>query len=170
MNKKTVNLTVNGEAITLNIPANQTLLETLREQLNLTDTKYGCGTGECGACTVIVDGNQSINSCLTLTAMMEGRSITTATGLVKDGRLSPVQEAFVSETAIQCGYCTPGMVMKSTTLLLNNPNPTEEEIRKELEGNICRCTGYDAIVKAVQKAAEDFPVINAAEKQEPNHE
>ncbi|MGF1759858.1 (2Fe-2S)-binding protein [Photobacterium sagamiensis] len=163
MNKHTVNLTVNGEALTLSIPANQTLLETLREQLNLTDTKYGCGTGECGACTVIVDGDKSINSCLTLTAMMEGRSITTAIGLVKDGQLNPVQKAFVSESAVQCGYCTPGMVLKSTSLLLNNPNPTEEEIRKELEGNICRCTGYDAIVKAVQKAAEDFPVINAAE-------
>lgn len=163
MNKHTVNLTVNGDALTLNIPANQTLLETLREQLNLTDTKYGCGTGECGACTVIVDGNKSLNSCLTLTAMMEGRSITTASGLVKDGQLSPVQQAFVSETAVQCGFCTPGMVMKSTSLLLNNPNPTEEEIRRELEGNICRCTGYDAIVKAVQKAAENFPIINAAE-------
>ncbi len=164
MNTRTVNLNVNGDDLILNVPVHQTLLETLREQLGQTDTKYGCGTGECGACTVIVDGDKSLNSCLTLTATMEGRSITTAKGLVKNGKLSEVQEAFVSETAIQCGYCTPGMVMKSTSLLLKNPNPSEEEIRKELEGNICRCTGYDAIVKAVQKASLSFPLIkNAAE-------
>ena len=135
----------------------------MREELQLTDTKYGCGTGECGACTVIVDGDKSINSCLTLTATMEGRSITTAKGLVKNGKLNPVQEAFISETAVQCGFCIPGMVMKSTSLLLKNSDPTEEEIRKELEGNICRCTGYDSIVKAVQKAAINFPIKNAAE-------
>lgn len=163
MKTRTVNLTVNGDALILNVPVHQTLLETLREQLELTDTKYGCGTGECGACTVIVDGDKSLNSCLTLTAMMDGRSITTSMGLVENGELNEVQKAFVSETAIQCGYCTPGMVMKSTSLLLNNPNPSEAEIRKELEGNICRCTGYDAIVKAVQKAAETFPIKNAAE-------
>jgi len=163
MNTHTINLTVNDRDITVTAPAHQTLLETLREELQLTDTKYGCGTGECGACTVIVDGDKSINSCLTLTATMEGRSITTAKGLVKNGKLNPVQEAFISETAVQCGFCIPGMVMKSTSLLLKNSDPTEEEIRKELEGNICRCTGYDSIVKAVQKAAINFPIKNAAE-------
>lgn len=163
MNTCTINLTVNDRDLTITVPVHQTLLETLREELQLTDTKYGCGTGECGACTVIVDGDKSINACLTLTATMEGRSITTAKGLVKDGKLSAVQEAFVSETAIQCGFCTPGMVMKSTSLLLKNPNPTEEEIRKELEGNICRCTGYDAIIKAVQKASSSLQFTNAAE-------
>lgn len=163
MNTHTINLTVNDRDITVTAPVHHTLLETLREELQLTDTKYGCGTGECGACTVIVDGDKSINSCLTLTATMEGRSITTAKGLVKNGKLSEVQEAFISETAVQCGFCIPGMVMKSTSLLLKNSNPTEEEIRKELEGNICRCTGYDSIVKAVQKAAINFPIKNAAE-------
>jgi len=163
MNTHTINLTVNDRDITVAVPAHQTLLETLREELQLTDTKYGCGTGECGACTVIVDGDKSINSCLTLTATMEGRSITTAKGLVKNGKLSEVQEAFISETAVQCGFCIPGMVMKSTSLLLKNSDPTEAEIRKELEGNICRCTGYDSIVKAVQKAAINFPIKNAAE-------
>ena len=154
MKTRSITLNVNGEAYSLNVAVNRTLLQVLREDLGMPDTKYGCGTGECGACTVVVDGGKSILACLVLAATMDGANITTAAGLDKDGKLSPVQEAFVSEGAIQCGYCTPGMVMKSVSILAKNPKPTEEEIRRELEGNICRCTGYVKIVQAIQKASE----------------
>jgi len=154
MKTRSITLNVNGEAYSLNVAVNRTLLQVLREDLGMPDTKYGCGTGECGACTVVVDGGKSILACLVLAATMDGASITTAAGLEKDGKLDPIQEAFVSEHAIQCGYCTPGMVMKSVSILAKNPKPTEEEIRRELEGNICRCTGYVKIVQAIQKASE----------------
>jgi len=154
MKTRSITLNVNGEAYSLNVAVNRTLLQVLREDLGMPDTKYGCGTGECGACTVVVDGGKSILACLVLAATMDGANITTAAGLDKDGKLSPVQEAFVSEGAIQCGYCTPGMVMKSVSILAKNPKPTEEDIRRELEGNICRCTGYVKIVQAIQKASE----------------
>jgi carbon-monoxide dehydrogenase small subunit len=120
----------------------------------MTDVKYGCGEGECGTCTVLVDGGEAILSCLTLAATMDGKHITTVTGLESDGELHPVQQAFIDEHAIQCGFCTPGMVLKTVSLLAKNPQPTEEQIRKELEGNICRCTGYVKIVRAVQRASE----------------
>ena len=154
MSHHTITLTVNGMPTTLVVEGNQTLLEALREQGDFTDVKYGCGTGECGACTVLVEDNQPINSCLTLAATMDGRSITTVAGLAKGNELHPVQEAFVQDFAIQCGYCTPGMVLKSVALLSENPNPSEEEIRHYLEGNICRCTGYNKIVTAVQNASK----------------
>jgi carbon-monoxide dehydrogenase small subunit len=154
MKTRSITLYVNGEANSLTIPVNRTLLQVLREDLGMPDTKYGCGTGECGACTVLLEGGKSILACLTLAATMDGAKITTVAGLEKDGKLNPVQEAFVSEGAIQCGYCTPGMVMKSVSILAKNPKPTEEEIRIELEGNICRCTGYVKIVQAIQKASE----------------
>jgi carbon-monoxide dehydrogenase small subunit len=133
---------------------NRTLLQVLREDLGMPDTKYGCGTGECGACTVLIDGKKSILACLSLAVLMDGAKITTVAGLETEGKLHPVQEAFVNEGAIQCGYCTPGMVMKSVSILAKNPHPTEEEIRRELEGNICRCTGYVKIVQAIQKAGD----------------
>lgn len=153
MNKVSVNLQVNGRAYDLEVASNKTLLEVLRDQLNLPDTKYGCGTGECGACTVLIDG-KVINSCLTLAATADGKEITTAVGLEKDGKLHPVQEAFIEETAVQCGYCIPGMVVKSVGLLEQNPDPSEAEIRHWLEGNICRCTGYEKIVSAVKLASK----------------
>ena len=153
MKKHAITLTVNGEERDLIVPSNRTLLDALRDDLGFTDTKYGCGTGECGACTVLVDGGTSINGCLTLAATMDGQSITTASGLARDGVLHPVQEAFIDNDAIQCGYCTPGMVLKTISLLEETPHPTEAEIRHGLEGNICRCTGYSKIVEAVQDAS-----------------
>lgn len=156
MKTRSITLYVNGEANSLTIPVNRTLLQVLREDLGMPDTKYGCGTGECGACTVLVDGKKSILACLSLAATMDGAKITTVAGLEKDGKLNPVQEAFVSEGAIQCGYCTPGMVMKAVSILAKNPKPTEDDIRRELEGNICRCTGYVKIVEAIQKASDAF--------------
>ena len=154
MKTRSITLNVNGETHSLTVPVHRTLLQVLREDLDLVGTKYGCGTGECGACTVLLDGKKPILSCLTLAANMDGANITTVAGLEKDGELHPVQQAFVEEGSIQCGYCTPGMVMKSASILANNPKPTEEDIRRELEGNICRCTGYVKIVKAIQKASE----------------
>lgn len=154
MKTRSITLYVNGEANSLTVPVNRTLLQVLREDLGMPDTKYGCGTGECGACTVLLEGGKSILACLTLAATMDGAKITTVAGLEKDGKLNPVQEAFINEGAIQCGYCTPGMVMKSVSILAKNPKPTEDDIRRELEGNICRCTGYVKIVQAIQKASE----------------
>jgi len=154
MKTRSITIYVNGEAYSLNVAVNRTLLQVLREDLGMPDTKYGCGTGECGACTVLIDGNKSILACLSLAATMDGAKITTVAGLETAGKLHPVQEAFVNEGAIQCGYCTPGMVMKSVSILAKNPHPTEEEIRRELEGNICRCTGYVKIVQAIQKAGD----------------
>jgi len=153
MNKLAVNLQVNGRDYDLSVASNKTLLEVLRDQLDLPDTKYGCGTGECGACTVLIDG-KVVNSCLTLAATVDGKSITTAIGLEKDGQLHPVQEAFIEETAVQCGYCIPGMVVKTVGLLEQSPDPSEAEIRHWLEGNICRCTGYEKIVAAVKSASK----------------
>ncbi len=156
MSFHTINLTVNGMPQQVTVESNQTLLEVLREQLDTTDVKYGCGTGECGACTVLIENNTPINSCLTLAVAMDGHAITTVAGLAKGNELHPVQEAFVEDFAIQCGYCTPGMVLKSVALLSENPNPSEEEIRHYLEGNICRCTGYNKIVTAVQNASKNM--------------
>ena len=154
MKTRSITIYVNGEAYSLNVAVNRTLLQVLREDLGMPDTKYGCGTGECGACTVLIDGKKSILACLSLAATMDGAKITTVAGLEQEGKLHPVQEAFVNEGAIQCGYCTPGMVMKSVSILAKNPHPTEEDIRRELEGNICRCTGYVKIVQAIQKAGD----------------
>ncbi|MCF8474051.1 MAG: (2Fe-2S)-binding protein [Emcibacter sp.] len=153
MKKHAITLTVNGEDRDLVVSSNRTLLDALRDDLGFTDTKYGCGTGECGACTVLVDGTTAINGCLTLAATMNGKSITTAAGLARSGNLHPVQQAFIDNDAIQCGFCTPGMVLKTISLLDENPKPTEAEIRHGLEGNICRCTGYTKIVEAVQDAS-----------------
>jgi carbon-monoxide dehydrogenase small subunit len=154
MKTRSITLHVNGEPRAVTVPVHHTLLEVLRDDLGQTETKYGCGTGECGACTVLIDG-KTVLSCLTLAATVDGAQITTAAGLEQGtGELHPIQQAFVDEAAVQCGYCTPGLVIKTAGLLAKNPSPSEEEIRKGLEGNICRCTGYVKVVKAVQRAAE----------------
>ena len=154
MRSRDITLYVNGESYELNVSSNRTLLQVLREDLNLVGTKYGCGTGECGACTVLVDGNKPILSCLTLAAIMNKREINTIEGLEEDGHLHPVQEAFIEKHAVQCGYCTSGMILKTKSLLDKNSNPTEEDARKYLEGNICRCTGYAKILDAVEYAGQ----------------
>lgn len=129
------------------------LLYVLRDELNLTGAKYGCGEGQCGACTVLLDG-APVRSCLTPAKAAQGKTVATIESLEQNGRLHPVQQAFIEEDAMQCGYCTPGMMMTSLALLRRNPNPDEQEIRVAISGNLCRCTGYVNIVKAVQYAAE----------------
>jgi len=152
MKKYLLNITVNGREEDLEIPAHRTLLEVLRDDLGLTGTKEGCGEGVCGACTVLVDG-RPVRSCLTLALEVEGRNITTIEGISKDGQLDPLQEAFVSRGAIQCGFCTPGMIMASKALLEENPCPSEDDIKFALAGHFCRCTGYAKILEAVKAAS-----------------
>jgi aerobic-type carbon monoxide dehydrogenase small subunit (CoxS/CutS family) len=136
-------------------PPAYTLLEVLREQLHVTGPKEDCAKGECGACTVLMNG-QPVCSCLVLIAQTEGAEIVTSEGLVKDGKLNPVQEAFLEEGAVQCGHCIPGMIVSASALLMRNPNPTVEDIRTALAGNLCRCTGYTKIIAAVQSAAQKW--------------
>lgn len=150
--KKLISITVNGTLHELAIEPRRTLLELLREDLGLTGTKKGCGIGDCGACTVLVDGIAAF-SCLTLAIQVEGCSVETVEGLAKDGQLSRLQQAFVERGAIQCGYCTPGMLMTSTELLRRSPHPSEDEIRRAISGNLCRCTGYQKIVEAIESAS-----------------
>lgn len=152
-----IELIVNGVRKTIDVEPNELLINVLREKLGLTGTKYGCGIGECGACTVMVDG-EPVLSCLTLAIEVSGKQITTIEGIAEDGRLDPVQEAFIEEGAIQCGYCTPGFIITAKALLRENPNPTREEIIEYIKGNLCRCTGYVNIVKAIQKAVEKIRV------------
>lgn len=152
MREKPIRTRVNGEAWEGSLPTHTTLLEFLRDELELTGTKEGCDEGECGACTVLLDGSP-VNSCLVLAIEADGREILTVEGLAKDGRIHPLQEAFMEEGAVQCGFCTPGMLLSALACLDRYPDPTEEQIRKELEGNLCRCTGYTRIVRAVQAAA-----------------
>ena len=148
--KKHIELTVNGVKRELLVEPNELLLNLLREHLGLTGTKYGCGIGECCSCTVLVDG-VPILSCLTLAAAMDGCEIVTVEGIARpDGQLHPIQESFLKHGAIQCGFCTPGMVIMAKALLDENPHPTEEEIREHIRGNLCRCTGYSQIVKAIE--------------------
>jgi carbon-monoxide dehydrogenase small subunit len=147
-----VSLTVNGDAVTLTVPAFATLLDVLRDQLQLTGTKYACGEGECGACSVLLDG-RVVNSCLVLAAECESADVVTIEGLAANGKLHPIQQAFVNHGAIQCGFCTPGMIMATFALLEANPSPTEEQVRRGLEGNLCRCTGYRKIIDAVLSLA-----------------
>ena len=153
--KKKITLHVNGDAYRLEVPVNRTLLSVLRDDVGLQGTKEGCGSGDCGACTVLLDG-KPVNSCLVLAVTADGRQITTVEGLAKDDKLHPLQEAFIQEGAVQCGFCTPGMLLTAKGLLDENPMPSESEIRKALAGNLCRCTGYVRIVKAVQKAAANM--------------
>jgi len=147
-------LIVNGAAHDVTVPGHETLLGTLRERLQLTGTKLACGRGECGACTVLVDG-ASAYACLVLTAACEGREITTIEGVARDGELHPVQAAFVAEDALQCGYCTPGQILAAISLLRQNPNPTEADVRRGMSGNLCRCGAYPKIVRAVLAAARE---------------
>jgi aerobic carbon-monoxide dehydrogenase small subunit len=147
--KTLISLTVNGKPHELAVEANQILVDLLRYDLGLTGTKKGCGTGECGACTVILNG-KPVNACLVLAIQANGAEILTIEGLKPPEGLHPLQQAFVEKGAIQCGFCTPGMILSASRLLKQNPNPTETEIRTALSGNLCRCTGYQKIVEAVQ--------------------
>jgi aerobic carbon-monoxide dehydrogenase small subunit len=150
---RTIHVTVNGVAHRSTVDTRTLLVHYLRERLRLTGTHIGCDTGHCGACTVLVDG-VAAKSCNLLAVMVDGRSVQTVEGLEVGGKLHPVQEGFTKEHGLQCGYCTPGMMMASIALLAQNPNPSEEEIRRGISGNLCRCTGYVNIVKAVQYAAK----------------
>lgn len=152
MSRMPLKIKVNGEELELLVKPHWTLLEVLREELDLTGTKEGCGEGVCGACTVLLDG-APIRACLTLALEVDGHSVTTVEGLATPQGLDPLQRAFMEKGAVQCGFCTPGMIMAAKALLLANPNPGEEEIRKAISGNICRCTGYAKIVEAISAAA-----------------
>jgi len=151
--KHNIRLTVNGESYTVAVEPYESLLDVLRDKLSLTGTKKGCNRGDCGACTIIMDG-KTVNSCLVLAVEADDKEVLTIEGLVNNGQLHPIQEAFVQYGAVQCGYCTPGMIMSAKALLDENPNPTEEEVKRAIGGNLCRCTGYVKIVDAVKKAAE----------------
>lgn len=154
MNRIELKLDVNGRERQVAAAPHQTLLEVLRDELGLIGAKKGCGTGDCGACTVLVD-DQAMCSCLLLAVEAEGRQITTIEGLASGDDLHPVQRAFVECGALQCGFCTPGMVLSTVALLRRSPNPSQAEIRDALAGNLCRCTGYDKIVKAVLQVAKE---------------
>jgi aerobic carbon-monoxide dehydrogenase small subunit len=151
--KKLIQLKINGETAEVAVEPRTTLLHVLREDLGLTGTKEGCGIGDCGACTVLLDG-KPVASCLTLAVEVRDREVLTIEGLSKDGDLHPLQRAFIDHFAVQCGFCTPGMILSAKALLDRNPHPVEEEVRQALSGNLCRCTGYVKIVEAVLAAAE----------------
>ena len=153
--KREITVTVNGQQHQSEVEPRMLLVHYLRETLDLTGTHIGCDTSQCGACTVLLDG-QSVKACTLLAIQADGSEVTTIEGLAPEGSLHPIQEGFWEKHGLQCGFCTPGMIMASYNLLKNNPNPTEAEIRKGLEGNICRCTGYQNIVRAVQSAAEQM--------------
>jgi carbon-monoxide dehydrogenase small subunit len=145
--------TINGESVDFLCEARQTLLEVLRDTLGLTGAKEGCGNGNCGACTVLVDG-QPVDSCLVLAVEAQGAEITTIEGIASEAHLHPIQQCFLEDAALQCGVCTPGFIMSAKALLDREPNPSEETIRFQLAGNLCRCTGYDKIIQAVEDAAK----------------
>ncbi|MBW1850377.1 MAG: (2Fe-2S)-binding protein [Deltaproteobacteria bacterium] len=153
MKKYKLRLNINDIDYTLEAGARETLLDIIRDQLNLTGTKKGCDSGACGSCTVLMDG-MAVKSCLVLALQAEGRKILTIEGLAQDGVLHPLQNAFIEKWAIQCGYCTPGMILTSKALLDENPKPSEDEIRMYLTGNICRCTGYQKIIDAVASVGQ----------------
>jgi carbon-monoxide dehydrogenase small subunit len=150
-----ISATINGEAQEFLADTRDSLLEALRDDLGLTGAKEGCNNGNCGACAVIMDG-RLVNSCCVLAAEVDGATIDTVEGVASQDELHPIQQAFLEEAALQCGICTPGFIMSSKALLEKNPNPTEHEIRFWLSGNLCRCTGYDKIVRAVQRAGEQM--------------
>jgi aerobic-type carbon monoxide dehydrogenase small subunit (CoxS/CutS family) len=152
MKKRPVTLDVNGEVHELFIYPNRTLLQVLREDLELMGTKRGCDEGTCGTCTVLMDGIP-VRSCLTLAVEVQSKKIVTIEGLLEEGKISPLQEAFVSEGAVQCGFCTPGMILTAKALLEENPDPTEDQVLRAISGNLCRCTGYYKIKKAILKMA-----------------
>ena len=150
--KVPLRFTVNGDPHEILVEPRQTLLEVLRDELGLTGTKEGCGNGNCGSCTVLLDG-VSVDSCLVFGVEAEGKEVQTVEGLAKDGTLHPLQQAFIEHGGMQCGFCTPGILISAKHLLDQNPNPTEYEIRLGISGNLCRCTGYDKIVRAIQAVA-----------------
>ena len=147
-----ITLTVNGKAEYLVVPSNMTLLQMLRDKLAITGTKNGCEAGECGACTVLLDG-EPVNACLVLAVETDGRQVVTVEGLAEEGQLSSLQQAFIDHNAVQCGFCTPGMLISASALLERTPLPTGEEIKEALLGNLCRCTGYVRIVEAIEDVA-----------------
>jgi carbon-monoxide dehydrogenase small subunit len=153
MAKTHLNFTLNGQSVDVLVEPRELLVHVLREQLQLTGTHIGCETSHCGACTVDVNG-KSVKSCTFLAVQAQGAEVVTVEGLAENGELHPVQEAFMEEHGLQCGFCTPGMLMRSYRFLQENPNPTEEEIRWGMSGNLCRCTGYQNIIKSVKKAAD----------------
>jgi carbon-monoxide dehydrogenase small subunit len=155
MTASLVSTTVNGDAVQFACPNEETLLDSLRDRVGLTGVKEGCGTGDCGACSITLDG-QLVCSCLVLSVEVNGRDITTVEGMVENGQLHPLQQHFIDGAALQCGICTPGFLVAAKALLDNNPDPSEEQIRYALAGNLCRCTGYDKIVRAVQSAAVEM--------------
>lgn len=150
----TIQVTVNGEVERVTVPAHMTLLQMLREELVLTGTKNGCAAGECGACTVLLNG-EPVNSCMVLAVECDGTQILTVEGLAEDGRLDPVQQALIDAGGVQCGFCTPGVLISARALLDRNPHPTDQEIREALVGNLCRCTGYVRIVDGIRQAARE---------------
>ena len=152
--KKEVILMVNGEEREVRVEPRQTLLDTLRNDLGLTGTKEGCGGGNCGTCTVLLNG-KAVSSCIVLAVEVEGQEITTIEGLAEAGKIHPLQQAFIEEGAVQCGFCSPGMILTAKAFLDTNPHPTEIQVRQAIAGNLCRCTGYDKIVRAILKVAED---------------
>ena len=158
MKKSIVSFILNGEPVDVLVDDNTTLLDLLRDQIGLTGTKKGCEEGECGACTVIID-DRPVNSCITLARDVAGCNIITIEGLSQNGVLTPIQQQFIDQWAFQCGYCTPGMIMSATALLNRNPHPTELEIREAIEGKLCRCTGYQKIIEAIQAAAEQMAKV-----------
>jgi aerobic-type carbon monoxide dehydrogenase small subunit (CoxS/CutS family) len=151
----TISFRLNGKPVTVRCPPAYTLLEVLREQLQVTGPKEDCAKGECGACTVIMNG-QPVCSCLVLISQVEGADVVTSEGLGQVGKLNPVQQAFLEEGAVQCGHCIPGLIVSATALLMRNPKPTVDEIRTALSGNLCRCTGYTKVIAAVQRAARNW--------------
>ena len=153
MTTQALTIKLNGEEVTVQVKPSATLVEVLRDQLELTGTKVACGEGECGACTVLLDG-KPVNSCLVPALKAHGREVLTVEGLASLGELHPLQKAFVEHGAVQCGYCTPGMLMSAKALLDHNPNPTEDEVRLAISGNLCRCTGYAKIVEAIKAASQ----------------
>jgi len=153
--RQDITLKINGETYEVSVKPSETLLEVLRDKLGLTGAKEGCDTGKCGACTVLIEG-KAIRSCLTLAIAARDKEITTIEGVADGEELHPIQQAFVEHGALQCGFCTPGMIMISKALLEQNPDPTEKEIREALVGNICRCTGYVKIVEAIQASAKEM--------------
>ena len=148
-----IELIINGESYAVSVKPNETLLDVIRDKVGLTGTKKGCDTGQCGACTVLLEG-KPVPSCLVLAVDAKGKEIQTIEGLAVDGRLHPVQEAFVKQGAVQCGYCTPAMILTAKAFLDTNSNPTEQEIKEAIAGNLCRCTGYVKIVQAIASVAE----------------
>ena len=151
--KQLITLKINGESYEVAMEPRRTLLEVLRENLGLTGTKKGCEEGDCGVCTVLMDGNP-VSSCLVLAVEAQDKDILTIEGLAKEQQLHPLQDTFIEHGAIQCGFCTPGMILSAKALLDNNPAPAEEEIRRAIAGNLCRCTGYVKIIKAIKAAAQ----------------